>query len=287
MLAPAGLTEIVHCDAFGITPGLARGYVFVADTFSTDVLPTLSAVRFTNAVCGTAGDVARIPGALSRLLQPESLQALLTPEGPAAAPTTRPNFGLGVNIWHDEGRRWWGMHSYLLMGYSSSWLTFPDESLTVVVLANTERRTGGLGRNLARAVLGLPLLAAPAPAPAARPQALSISARQELSTTADERMRLLGTYRMRPVDPPSHHRVRERTFCVYEETGQLMLHVTGFEPNVLLKEDDSTFTPAGRPHLRFRFQTEDGRAVGADLLEGGVVADRAVRESTTCVSPTF
>jgi len=160
----------------------------------------------------------------------------------------------------------------VLMGYSSSWLQMPNDSLTVVVLANT----GGGGapsRNLARAVLGLPLRPWPAAA---------VPAVHAVPTTAAERNRVLGLYRIELVNASSQHRAVAMTLCVYEEAGKLKGQYGGLTPFVLLKEADSRFA---RPDTRsrFRFEPGSGRPKVADI-EGGyyVRHERAIRVSDTC-----
>ncbi len=274
VLTPAGLVGIVPCDGALVTPGLARGYNTARDgNFSTDVRPTVTAVRFLDGYCGTAAAVAAIPDALRRLLKPASYQSLITAQGPAAHTNPRDSmegFGLGVRLGHEEGRRWWGEANDLL-GYSSSWLHLPNDSLTVVLLTNTGG--GGLPRrNLARAVLGLPLRPSPAAVPAVH----------AVPTTADERNRLLGLYRIELLNASSQHRAVAMTLCVYEEAGKLKGQYGAFTPFVLVKEADSRFA---RPdtRARFRFEPGSGRPKVADI-EGGyyVTHERAIRISDTC-----
>ncbi len=278
VLTPAGLVGIVPCDGALVTPGLARGYNSAADgSFSTDVRPTVTAVRFLDGHCGSAAAVAAIPDALRRLLKPASYQALITGEGQAARTSAQDSlwgFGLGVSLGHDEGRRWWG-HSHSLLGYIVNWLSFRDDSLTVVVLANTGGGVGRLARNLGRAVLGLPLM----PWPAAVPAVYAVP------TTVDERNRVLGLYRIELLNAPSQHRAVAMTLCVYEEAGKLKGQYGGLTPFVLVKEADSRFA---RPdtRARFRFEPGSGRSKVADI-EGGsfVTHERAIRVSDTCTQP--
>ncbi len=182
-----------------------------------------------------------------------------------------------ARLLHEQGRRWWGSAADL-MGYSVSWLHLPDDSLTVVVLANTggaAPNTGGGAprRNLARAVLGLPL----------RPWQAAVPAVHAVPATADEQNRVLGLYRIELLNPSSQHRAVAMTLCVYEEAGKLKGQYGAYTPFALVKEADSRFA---RPdtRARFRFEPSSGRPKVADI-EGGYYTthERAIRLSDTCI----
>src|ERR1700722_6919091 len=78
------------------------------------------------------------------------------------------HYGLALTLNHEDKHRSRGQHGSLL-GYAGAMYEFPDDSLTVIVLTNTENQNAyAIARALARAVLKLPELPAPAVAPAPR-----------------------------------------------------------------------------------------------------------------------
>src|ERR1035437_3967604 len=115
---------------------------------------------------------------------------MTTPEGVALQMSpTDPNahYGFALSLNQEEDHKRIGQHGSL-MGYSGSLYDFPEDRLTIVVLTNTEGQNAyAITRALARAVLGLPQL--PAPAAAAAEKSL-----EDKPVSAEERKQLAGTY---------------------------------------------------------------------------------------------
>ena len=256
--APAGLKRTFHCDDRTITPGLARGYIAAPDGLRHAPLQSASMHPYIATTCTTAAEAVSLMRALrdGRLLKPESWRLMTTAEGTAkTAGGAHGARAIGLRINAEDGRRWVG-EAYSLLSHSGAVLDFPEESLTVVALSNTSTQAPlRIGRDLARAVLGLP----PLPVTSARP----FPELAELAALpAAERGRYAGTYRTRLVDPAPHYRNYERTFRVLVHNDRLMIQPLGDDPTPLLHQGNHQF----RSRIgRVTFTVEGGRAIAIEV----------------------
>ncbi len=107
-------------------------------------------------MCGDALDVANWTRLLAsgRVVSPKSYDEMRTPtrlEGGGEA-----DYGFALSLVPLEGRRKVA-HNGAMLGFSASAAYYPDDALTVVVLANRgDVRTEAVERDLARRLLGLP-----------------------------------------------------------------------------------------------------------------------------------
>jgi CubicO group peptidase (beta-lactamase class C family) len=172
LFAPLGLRHTSYCPSRPRGAEWASGYaphddgVIVSAEYLSMTHPYAA-----GALCSTVGDLVAWQHALAagRVIAPASYARMTTPETLASG--ERLTYGYGLVVIQYHGHRLI-MHEGGINGFSASLLRFPDDSLDVVVLCNTERSGSGvLAQNLARAVLGLPLLRfppePPPPAPAA------------------------------------------------------------------------------------------------------------------------
>jgi CubicO group peptidase (beta-lactamase class C family) len=172
LFAPLGLRHTSYCPSRPRGAEWASGYaphddgVIVSAEYLSMTHPYAA-----GALCSTVGDLVAWQHALAagRVVSPGSYARMTTPETLASG--ERLTYGYGLVVIQYHGHRLI-MHEGGINGFSASLLRFPDDSLDVVVLCNTERSGSGvLAQNLARAVLGLPLLRfppePPPPAPAA------------------------------------------------------------------------------------------------------------------------
>jgi hypothetical protein len=139
--------------------------------------------------------------------------------------------------------------------------------MTIAVLTNTEGQNAyAITRALARAVLGLQELPAPAPNPEK-----SIS---DLSTSAEERAHLAGTFLLKldRLSPNLHDSFAQyrRTYRVFDENGRLMIEALGGDPERLLKQHDGSFAMRSTPGNHITFVMQDGRATGIKMQGFGV-----------------
>ena len=176
------------------------------------------------------------------------------------------HYGLALSLNHEDDHRSRGQHGSLL-GYAGSLYEFPDDSLTVVVLTNTENQNAyAIARALARAELGLPDL--PKSQEAGPPRTLT-----DEPISAAERAQLVGSFLLKydKLSPDQHGSFLQyrRTYRVFDENGRLMIEPLGQPAERLLKQIDGTFAMQSSPMTLVAFSLKDGRAAGMRLEGAG------------------
>jgi D-alanyl-D-alanine carboxypeptidase len=260
IFAPAGVKATTYCDDLSLVHGLSHAYRH----FEKGFVPAYENDMAYNAdlrFCSTVDDIYQLWKAIGdkKLVEPKTFAMMTTPEGPAAHtsakdPSAAYGFAMIVNA--EDGHRRIGQHGSLL-GYSGSLYEFPEDKLTIVVLTNTEGQNAfAITRALARTVLGL----APLPAPAAAPE--RALADQPLS--AKDRGQLAGTFvlKLQQINDGLHDSFVQyrRTYRVFDENGRLMIQALGEGPERLLKQADGSFAVRSEPDSHISFAIEDGRA---------------------------
>jgi hypothetical protein len=164
-------------------------------------------------------------------------------------------FGLSVDTVGSHRRI---HHGGGINGFISELAYYPNDSLTVVVLANTSPAPSDqIAENVARFALGLPFRATPP-----RPEDLPIA--------ADEAKRLAGNYR---VTMPNGAR-QSATITINGE--QIMLQIQGQPAVRLMKQSAAnTFMAMGQPG-RIVFDIANGAATGF-VIDRGARPLEAVR----------
>ena len=268
--APAGASRTSLCDEFSLVRGLAHGH---RRTPAGHVLARESDMAFNYDLryCSTVGDLFRIWRAVRdhQLLGAEALTLMSTAVGAAAHMSLtdpRAQYGLALTLGHEDAHRSRGQHGSLL-GYAGSLYEFPDDSLTVVVLTNTESQNAyAVARALARAVLDLPELPkAPDPAPA---RSLT-----DLPVSVQERSRLAGAFLVKydKLPPGLHGSFTQyrRTYRVLDENGRLMIEPLGQGAERLLKQPDGTFAMRSSPGTVISFVMRDDHAIRMKMDSSG------------------
>jgi CubicO group peptidase (beta-lactamase class C family) len=254
---PAGVKSTSYCDDFTLTRGLAHAYRKIGPSYveaHENGMAYNSDLRF----CSTVGDLLQLWRAIAQksLVRPETFRQMTTAEGAAAhmsAQDPKAQYGFAMILNHEDDHRRIGQHGSL-MGYSGSLYDFPEDSLTIIVLTNTEDQNAyAITRALGRAILGLPSL--PAPKPAAEP------------TLADtpisdvERKQFAGTFvlKLDQVGANLHDSFAQyrRTYRVFDENGRLMIQPLGEAPERLLKQDDGSFAMRSAPQTHISFAMQD------------------------------
>jgi D-alanyl-D-alanine carboxypeptidase len=269
IFTPAGVKSTTYCDDFTLVHGLSHAYRRFGDSYvpaNENGMAYNSDLRF----CSTVGDLLRLWRAIKEknLVSPGTFKLMTTAEGAAtqmSAQDPKAQYGFAMILNHEEDHRRIGQHGSLL-GYSGSLYDFPEDQLTIVVLTNTEGQNAyAITRALARAVLGLPPL--PAPAPAIE-RALA-----DKPVSEAERKRLTGTFvlKLDRVSPNLHDSFAQyrRTYRVFDENGRLMIQPLGEDPERLLNQDDGTFALRSSPASRVAFVMKEDRAAALKIDSPG------------------
>ncbi|HEU4698890.1 MAG TPA: serine hydrolase domain-containing protein [Gemmatimonadales bacterium] len=265
----AGLAQTRYCDDASLVPHRVRGYQLVGTQFVNADPISMSIPYAAGALCSTPRELVRWMRALreGKVVSAASYRRMITAEGAARTPSpgdTSMHYGFGLFTRAIHGHRA-VEHGGAINGFGSFLADFPDDSVTIAVLANTAGPVAGaLGVQLAGAVFGAPVKPwAPMP-PAAAPAA-------EVALTPAERARYVGVYRLRPAGDALRASRMELTYHVYEENGRLMGWAPGEAPDRLVAEGDGVFHAALAPTARITFVT-DGAAAGAPVRRISIVA---------------
>ena len=252
LAAPLGLRATMYCDTKPIIKRRAQGYQVAPDDKLINADPLSMMQPFSaGALCSTVGDLVAWQRALAaaRVVKPASYTSMITAEGVAAG--SRYGYGLFTDT---LGGRTRVHHGGGINGFNSVLAYYPGDTLSIAVLANTNGpwadRVAG---NVARAALGVPLVAPP-------PKLV------DLATTAEERARIAGTYRLAL---PNGRTLELR---VFERDGKVMSHATG-QPEIPLRhQGNGVFGASFDPSMRISF-APGTPAPKLTLVQGGATID--------------
>lgn len=274
VFARAGLQHTAYCDDRVIVPHRARGYALASGEF-VNAAPIGMTVPFSaGALCATTGDLVRWVRALrdGRVVSAASYHAMTTPTGAArriSADDSTLGYGFGLLVGSLNGHAYVA-HDGGINGFSSFLTDFPDDSLTVAVLVNTEGGRGAtlVAQQLVEAAFGLPV--APTPPPRA-----ALTAPPGVTLAPAERARYVGRYQLRREGGNTRSAPFVLTVRIYEENGRLMVQSPGGAPDPLVALGRGVFVPRDEPSLRYEFDLPDSaplatrvvvRAPGATLV---------------------
>ena len=167
VIARAGLKNTTYCDNDPIVPNRAEGYSPDGPHLKNAAPIDMSAPFAAGALCSTVDDLVAWSQALAggKVVTPASFAKMTTPVK-VPGDGKGPQYGFGLGLGAREGHRRIG-HNGGINGFTSSLATFPDDGLTVVVLANTD---GGIPDTLVARIVGEVLgLQTPAPKPVSLP----------------------------------------------------------------------------------------------------------------------
>jgi CubicO group peptidase (beta-lactamase class C family) len=139
IFVPAGVASTTYCDDLSLVRGLSHSYRH----FEHGFVPAYENAMAYNAdlrFCSTVGDLYQLWKAIGdkKLVQPKTFAMMSTAEGAAAhtsAKDPKAAYGFAMILNAEDDHRRIGQHGSLL-GYSGSLYDFPEDKLTVVVLAN-------------------------------------------------------------------------------------------------------------------------------------------------------
>lgn len=159
-------------DLAEIVPGRAQGYDKAPATptgFANAGFIAMEMAGGAGAIRSTAGDLLKWDDALpgGRLLKPASLELMLEPgrlkdgslasasrkgepDRPEAGPPS--NYGFGITTGVEDGRRTIG-HGGAINGFTASLTNYPDQKVTIVVLANTLPAAGAITTAINKTVM--------------------------------------------------------------------------------------------------------------------------------------
>jgi hypothetical protein len=187
--------------------------------------------------------------AAGRVVKSQSYTAMITPEGAAAGR------GYGYGLSRDSlAGRIRIQHGGGINGFNSMLQYYPSDTLSIAVLVNTNGPWADrVADNIARAALGAPLVASP-------PRLA------DLPTTAEERARFAGTYRlMLPNGRPLNLRV-------FERDGRLLAQGDGQGETALRYQGNSVFGASFDRSMRLTF-APGTPTPKVTLLQGGATIE--------------
>jgi D-alanyl-D-alanine carboxypeptidase len=250
LFTPLGLSSTLYCESRPLIKHRADGYEPVGNRFVNAEFLSMTHPFSAGALCSSVRDLVKWQRALAggRVVSAASYGRMSTPDTVRGG--RRLNYGFGLMA-DTLGSHRMVYHGGGINGFVSDAAHFAEDSLTVVVLSNTlPSNPAALGRNIARAVLGIPLVA-----PRARPR--------DLPLTAQERARYLGTYTLKL---PNGNTLALR---VFEQDGLLLSQATNQPTIRLYSQGNHAFSVDFDPNARLTFTVEGDRATRLTLLQGG------------------
>lgn len=248
LFEPLGLRSTRYCATAPIIKHRAQGYAVDHGTLVNASYIDMNLPFAAGSLCSTVGDLVRWENALfgGKVVSSSSLAQMTTP---AKLTSNRPMpYGFGLAPDTMAGHRLVG-HGGGINGFISQEEYFPDDTLTVVVLANTSPApSAGIARNAARLVLGLPLVSRPA-------------VPTEIALDSAQRARYVGRYALQN---PDASRIPA---SVVEESGHLVLEARGIRGQLIAVGPD-VFTVGGQPGARVLFTVMNGKATEFLLDQG-------------------
>ena len=250
LFQPLGLTSTRYCATAPIIKRRAQGYgVDSSRTLVNASYISMDLPFAAGSLCSTVGDLVKWENALfsGKVVSASSLAQMTTP---AKLTSSRPmpyGFGLAPDT---VGKHRVIGHGGGINGFISQEEYYPDDSLTVVVLANTSPApSGGIARNAARLVFGLPLISRP-------------TVPTEIALDSVKRARYVGRYALQAPD------ASRSPAQVLDENGHLVLEARG-QKRELVAVGPDVFAVKGQPGARVLFYTSNGR-VTEFLLDQGM-----------------
>ncbi|MEA3245935.1 MAG: serine hydrolase domain-containing protein [Gemmatimonadota bacterium] len=256
LFAPNGLGATTYCGTRKLISHRAAGYDRTPAGFANTDFISMELPFAAGSLCSTVGDLVAWTGKLHEggIVNAASFREMTTP---VKLPSGRPmNYGFGLSVDTVDGHRVVA-HGGGINGFISYLAHFPDDRLSVVVLANTTPAPSDqVADALARAVLGVAPRAAPPPP-------------KDLPLTAVDRVKYVGRYAL---TRPNGSKVGVR---VFEQADSLMLQQDGQAAATrLASQGGDVFTARGMG--RVAFDVAGDRATGF-VAGGGSRSLEAVR----------
>ena len=256
LFGPLGLRSTRYCETSPVIKKRAQGYGNNRGTLVNADYINMDLPFAAGSLCSTVGDLVAWQTALygGKVVSRASLEQMTTP---AKLTSSRPmRYGFGLSPDTLGGHRVIG-HGGGINGFISHTEYYPDDTLSVVVLANTAPAPSQeIARNAARLVLGLPLPTRPTPP-------------KEVALDSAARARYAGTYALQL---PNARRMPVR---IVEDSGQLVLE-RGQQRAHLFAIGNDVFAVREQPGVRVYFTMSGGKATEF-LIDQGARPLAAVR----------
>jgi CubicO group peptidase (beta-lactamase class C family) len=248
LLVPAGMRASGYCSE--AMPHHAQGYSLKGGE-PKPALPVDMAHPFAaGALCATVTDMIAWQRALDtgKLLRPETLARMRTQATLADGKPT--GYGYGLFLGEIEGHHRVG-HGGGINGFTSMLARYPDDDLTIAVLANAEVDTPDkLEQKIARLELGLP----------------EQEVKHDQVVAAAERTRYVGTYKIEGFGPDAVE------VKVFEDGAALKAQVTGQPVATLLYQGKRSFRLDLDPDVELVF-ADGEHAPGFTLHQAGMTIE--------------
>jgi CubicO group peptidase (beta-lactamase class C family) len=238
---PLALSSTSYCHEDNIIVGRAQGYRREDGEFLNDKPISMNTPGAAGALCSTVGDLMQWQDAFNqgRVVSPASRQRMITPETLNDGSKTQYGFGLGIG---DLDGHAMISHGGGINGFSTQLNYFPDDNLTVVVLANAEGSDPGrVARTISRVALGLELPVV-----------------KDLALPAGTLVRYEGTYQLGEIEIP-----------VAVQDGRLFIQPPGQGSVRLMAQGNDVFLVEADPEVQLTFNVTSGRAESFTLRQGG------------------
>jgi D-alanyl-D-alanine carboxypeptidase len=244
---PLGLSQTYYCSQTPIIKHRAQGYERPARQLVNAEYLSMTQPFSAGALCSTVGDLVAWQRALvgGRVVRPGSYAAMMTPESLTDGKPLTYGYGLGVSSLAKHRKV---SHGGGINGFITDLAYYPDDTLHVVVLANTSpSNPGRLTDQIARVALGLPLLTPPV----------------GVVLAGAERARYVGNYTL---TAPSGQKAPLR---VFELGGALMGQIAGQPPTRLIALGNHAFVLREDPEVRVTFAVSGDRATKLTMAQPG------------------
>ncbi len=240
---PLGLEATSYCRNEPIIMHRAAGYARREGELVNAEILSMTSPFSAGALCSTVLDLVEWQWALNsnRLVDAATYERMITPETLAdGAPLT---YGYGLSLGAIEGHAKIS-HGGGINGFNTTLAYYPDDDVTIVVLANTEgANPGRVERLIAQAVLDLP-----------EPEVA------DLPIPAEEIARNVGTYALGNL-----------LLEVSEDEGRLVMQTTGQEALRLLYQGDHRFIASDDEEISVVFAADGEVAEQLTVFQGGGV----------------
>jgi D-alanyl-D-alanine carboxypeptidase len=156
LLQPLGLTHTVYCSVEPIIPDRASGYSLTSDKVVNASYISMHLPGAAGALCSTVEDLLRWQSDLvgGRVVQATTYREMTTPAVLTNGTHTTYGFALGVYALHGHRAV---EHSGGINGFSADLAYYPADSLSVVVLLNSDAGDAALvARRIAETVMQMP-----------------------------------------------------------------------------------------------------------------------------------